>query len=207
MTIIQRTPDIRITVRMERTLAPTPSGNASGGGEVPTGDVRCTGWLAPIISTAPDHVLVVTTLGEGLTEIHSEYYDEASGIYYGGFEGSLWTGVPALLDEGGNARAIPAEGFVCTELQINTTYYDEFPGRSFIALAPGGTWTAEWDSATVDPLYAASGHYVVITGGTLLLKVVSTDTSADALETLTARAFDGTTQIAELIFRAHRIAA
>jgi hypothetical protein len=206
MTILQTSPNLGLTLRMQRLVAPAPVAS-SGGGEVPSGDVVCTGWLVPELAAAPEVALTVTDLGDNRTEIFSEYYDEDTGIDYMGLKSSIWVGVPIAVDGLERARPVPTPGFVCEELTIETTYYKPFPGRCFMALAPGGTWTVEWDSAPGDPGVAASGHRAVAYGGTLVVETKNTDTGSTAVETLTARAFSGSDQIAVLLLTTHRISA
>jgi hypothetical protein len=203
MTVVQRSPNLGLTLRMQR-LPQATAPTAGGGGETPTGDVACTGWLVPRLCWAPPEALVVSALPDGRTEIHGDFYDEAAELNYGSFLGSVWSGIPVALDGLGRPRPIPGPEFLCVELEIETTYYLPYPGREFMALVPGGSWTVEWDSSTADPLVAASGHRAHVAGGTLALEILNTDGSRDDLDTLTARAFSGTVQIAELVFRARR---
>ena len=189
------------TVDLQVRLRPTAASAAAAAAEV-----VCTGWLVPWLCAATPELIAVDVLPDGTTEIHGIYYDPETGIDYGGLESSVWVGAPVALDGTGRARPIPGDGFVCTELQINTTYYTTYPGRHFMALAPGGTWQAEWDSATTDPLVAASGHRAIVAGSTLAVEALDTETGDDTIETLTATAYSGTTQVAQLVLRTHRIA-
>lgn len=188
---------VGLTVRLRPTAAPAAAAVA---------DVVCTGWLVPWLCAATPELFAVDVLPDGTTEIHGIYYDPESGIDYGGLESSVWVGTPVALDGTGRARPIPGDGFACTELQINTTYYTTYRGRHFMALAPGGTWQAEWDSATTDPLVAASGHRAILAGSTLAVAALDTDTGYEAIETLTARAYSGTTLLQQLVLRTRRIA-
>lgn len=188
---------VDLQVRLRPTAAPAPAAAA---------DVVCTGWLVPWLCAATPELIAVDVLPDGTTEIHGIYYDPDISMDYGSLEGSIWVGTPVLLDGTGRARPIPGDGFACTELQVNTTGYLPYPGRHFMALAPGGTWQAEWDSAPTDPLVAASGHRVTLAGSTLAVALLDTDTGSDAIETLTARAYSGTTQVAQLVLRARRMA-
>ncbi|KQO23499.1 hypothetical protein [Acidovorax sp. Leaf78] len=206
MTIVQTSPNLGLTVRMQRLAAPAPAASG-GGGVVPSGDVVCTGWLVPELAAAPEVALTVTPLGDDRTEIFSDYYDEDTSIDYSGLKSSIWVGVPVAADGLDRARPVPGAGFICEELTIDTTYYKLFPGRCFMALATGGTWTVEWDSAPGDPGVAASGHRAIAYGGTLVVETKNTDTGSTAVETLTARAFSGADQIAVLLLTTQRIAA
>lgn len=189
--------------RLRPVAAPAPAVQAEGGD---VGDVVCTGWLVPWLCAATSEQIGVDVLVDGTTEIYGDITDPVTGISYTALESSLWAGTPVLLDELDRARPIPGAGFLCTELQIETTYNRPYPGRHFMALAPGGNWEAEWDSATTDPLVAASGHTVIVAGGTLVVVVQDTDTSIDQTETLTASAYAGDTLIAQLILRTNRVA-
>jgi len=190
---------VALQLRMRPQAAAVAAPAAQGG-------ASCTGWLVPQLWSAAESMLGVSTLPDGRAEIIG-LYDEPTGADYTGLETSLWSGTPVLRDSLGRARPIPGDGFLCDELQINTTEYLPFPGRQFLALAPGCTWTAAWDSAGADPLVAASGHAATLGAGVLLVDIVSTDTSTSLAETLTASATAGTTLVAQLVLRTRRIAA
>ena len=193
------------TVELELQLRRQPVGVAPVAA-APTG-VACTGWLAPWLCAAPHEALVVEPLPDGRTAITGTYFDDDLGTDFGGLEASVWDGTPAALDVLGRARPVPSEGFVCVDLQINTTGYTPFPGRHFTALVPGGEWLVAWDAPSVgDPLVSASGHRAIVVGGTLVVAAADTDTGTNAIEVLTANALTGGTVVKQLFFRARRIA-
>ena len=195
------------TVQLLARLRPQAMG-AVGVAAAPAGPgaSACSGWLLPLLCATDESMLNVSVQPDGRTEMHG-LYDEPTGADYTSLEASLWTGVPLLLDSLGRARPIPGDGFICDELQLNTTDYLPFPGRQLLAMAPGCIWTVAWDSAVSDPLTAASGHKATVAAGVLYVGLLSTDTSTSLTETLTATANAGTTQVARLVLRTRRIAA
>ncbi|RYF79774.1 MAG: hypothetical protein EOO29_16100 [Comamonadaceae bacterium] len=212
MTVLQTSPNLGLTLRMQRTTAPAPA-PTTGGGTTPTGGVMCSGWLVPWLCQAPEAFLSVEDAPGGGFNIWGSDYDSESDIDYGALMSSLWVGTPAQLDGSGRPRPIPSmgpipgSGFACLRMQVNTTYTSPFPGRLFMALAaPGGTWSAAWEDAPSDPLVSASGHRAQVVGGTLSVHLMDTDGSINASEVLVATAYDGDTQIAQLLLTAVRMA-
>ena len=163
---------------------------------------KCTGWLVPWLAAAPAEYLDVVALPDGRTDVLGNGTDEAD-IYYTPLRSSVWSGVPAALDGLGRARPVPASGFFCQEIEIDTTYIYQFPGRHVIAMAPGGSWLAAWDNPSVpDPMVSALGHRLEVVGDTLLVVLANTDVTAASMDTLTATASMPGGEETQLILRA-----
>ena len=162
----------------------------------------CTGWLVPWLAVAPYEYLDVVALPDGRTDVFGNGSD-SDGLDYTPLRASVWSGMPASLDGMGRARAVPASGFICQEIEIDTTYFYQFPGRHVIAMAPGGSWLAAWDNPSeADPLVSAIGHRFEVVGDTLLVLLLSTDGSAAGVDTLTATALMPNGQETQLILKA-----
>lgn len=108
---------------------------------------------------------------------------------------------------------VPGPGFHCVELQIETTYYHDWPGRTYFGVIQGTAmadahWEFEWDFiAGGNPAESRQGHLVAAYGNVLHLRAAATDTSSSLTDTLTARAYVGGVQVGQLIFRGVGIAA
>lgn len=163
---------------------------------------KCTGWLVPWLAAAPAEYLDVVALPDGRTDVLGNGVDGA-GLDYTPLRSSVWSGVPAALDSFGRARPVPASGFFCQEIEIDTTYFYQFPGRHVIALAPGGSWLAAWDNPSVpDPLVSVLGHRLEVVGDTLLVVLASTEFAQGNMDTLTATASMPGGEETQLILRA-----
>ncbi|WP_440105427.1 hypothetical protein [Acidovorax sp. BL-A-41-H1] len=165
----------------------------------------CTGWISQVLSFAPPHAYAVNVLPDGRTEIQG-VLDEIGEADYRGLVSSMWEGVPALLDGEGRALPVPSDTFVCVEMSIDVGRAELLPGMQFMALAPACTWLPEWDSPSEeDPLVSASGHVVTVAGSTLLVQAINPGFGDLPVETLTAQAFFGAVQVAQISFSAHRV--
>lgn len=199
------------TVALEVQLRPGAAPAPAPGPVAAPVQAMCTGWLAPWLAVVPPDFLAVEVLPDGRTAMHGGYSDE---VDYSSWLASLWEGTPPLLDELTRARPIPDASFICTELEIETSYYKPFPGRHFMAQVPvtGGTWEIAWDAPNPDepgdPTLSANGHRAIVTSGTLVLALLDTGGDFDAVDTLTARAYasPGGPLVKELTFRARRVA-
>lgn len=165
----------------------------------------CTGWLSAALGLAPPYAYEVEALPDGRTEIRGVFY-ELGETDYRGLASSVWEGAPALLDGDGRPRPIPSDTFACTALSIAVGGGEFFPGLQFMALAPGCTWQVEWDlPSEEDPLLSASGHAVAVAGSTVLVQAFNPGYGALPVETLTATAFVGAVEVAQISFSAHRL--
>lgn len=203
---VQQLPGQSVELALQLRPAASSSVAAPSATDPGTVGARCTGWLVPRLCGAPASALAVSTLPDGRIEIHGDsYYADVDETNYGSLLGSVWSGTPPTLDVLGRARPIPGDDFACVELDIETTSNLPFPGRHFMALVPGGTWSVEWEIPSEDPLESTSGHRVTVVGGTLFVVAQDTDGSVNAVDVLTAKAFAGAgVQVAELVFRAWR---
>lgn len=188
------------TVELEMQLPKAAAQQAAAPAPVAVG--KCTGWLVPWLAAAPAEYLDVVALPDGRTDVLGNGVDGA-GLDYTPLRSSVWSGVPAALDGLGRARPVPASGFFCQEIEIDTTYFYQFPGRHVIAMAPGGSWLAAWDNPSVpDPLVSVLGHRLEVVGDTLLVVLASTDGTAASMDTLTATASMPGGEETQLILRA-----
>lgn len=179
-------------------LRPLPKGADSVASGV--GEVFGVGWLAPTLIDYGMSLPVVHLL-DGRYEI--------TGVDGVGLESSVWEGVPQDVDGDGVVRPIPGPNFHCTELQVDTTYWQEWPGMTFFGVIQGASlvnasWELEWDfPSESNPAVSRRGHLAIAYGNILQIRATPTDGSMDEIDTLTARAFSGGSQVGQLIFRGH----
>lgn len=206
MTIIQRTPDIAITLRMQRlpkAIATQSGGEDPGGGG--DDDIIGAGWFLPTLMDRSDaYTLVSESLPGGRWKIQeaTEY----------GLKSSIWEGTPVVVEDG-VVRPVPGPGFRCVELTVESTYYVDFPGWTYFGALQGATmtdahWVLEWSSPSIgDPLVSAMGHKASTYANVVQVELFHTGTGTGAEELLTARAFSSGVQVAELRLIAIAIAA
>lgn len=167
---------------------------ASGAGEV-----FGVGWLTPTLEE-DNWTFTSTQLEDGRYRIVDAFGS--------GLEDSIWEGVPVSTGEW-VARPISGPGFHCTELQVDTSYFLYWPGLTYFGVIEGSglsdaRWEFEWDfPSEADPAVSRRGHLAVAYGNILQIRATPTDGSMDEIDTLTARAFSGGSQVGQLIFRGH----
>lgn len=167
---------------------------------------RCTGWISTGLQAAPSDAYEVDELSEGHYEFGGAFISTSRD--YTGLISSTWLGTPALLNGDDVPRPVCADDFVCTDLVIETSVNKQFPGRAYVAVAPGCTWAVEWDSADPEnPLVSGTvGHVAHILGETLMVDLLDTGGGdSDLEEVLTATATSGAVVIAVLSLAARRI--
>lgn len=195
------------TVELEMQLRPIVSKPAPAAISVASAQWGCTGWMCDPLLVAEPEGLLVSALPGGDTLIVGS---ELEGILdYRALRYSVWKGTPAAFDNLGNARPWPGPGFLCTELEIDTTYFYEWPGHVFSAVLTGDArWVVAWDTPFVeDPEYSYPGyHRVQILGSVLRILTNPTDGSMSLTQTLIARAVSISTGaiLQELTFKVHR---
>lgn len=170
--------------------------------EPPTGisNLFGAGWLVPTLSDYSGY-LTSAQLPDGRYEIKDVYGD--------GLESSIWEGVPVVVDADYVVHPVSGPGFHCTELQLDTTYWVEWPGRTFFGVLQGTDmsavrWEIAWDAPSEgNPAVSRQGHYAETYGNVVQVRASNTDGSLEMIDTLTARAFSGGQQVALLIFRGH----
>lgn len=195
---------VNVGMRLQKVGAATSAGVAPPVVPDPP-EGYCLGWISQVLSFAPPHAYAVEVLPDGRTEIQG-VLDEIGEADYRGLASSMWEGVPSLLDGEGRARPVPSDTFTCTALSIEVGGADFFPGLRFMALAPACTWQVEWDlPSEEDPLLSASGHAVTVAGSTLLVEAANPGVGALPVEALTAKAFFGAVEVAQISFSAHRL--
>ncbi len=200
MTIVQRTPNLGLTLRMQRTTGAPASTAAAGDSGSSTAGVT---WLpTQTLWEAVDRQSV--SLGGSLWDINNGW----------GIPRSIWTGTPPEVDEHGNAVPVLSADFRCVEIEVNTSYWIE-AGRDleYFGVILGGTlvdarWEFEWDEAHLEnPAYSKRLHRAEVFGNVIRVVLTLTDGSLESRETLTARAFSGASQVGELKLVAVAVAA
>lgn len=201
MTVIQRTPSLGLTLRMQRIPAAGPA--ASESPTIPgEGELFGVGWLGGILDAGDN--IAAELLPDGRWDIHD--------IDRWRLESSIWVGTPVVVNPDFVAQPVPGPGFHCVELQVETTYYQDWPGRTYFGVIQGTAmtdahWVFEWDYIDgVDPAVSRQGHRVAIYGNVLHLRATVTGASSSLTDTLTARAFVGGVQVGQLIFKGVSIA-
>ena len=203
MTVVQRSPNIGLAIRMQRVQAPGKS--TEGETSTPPGDGELfgAGWLGGNLDAGTN--LQSELLPDGRWEIRD--------LDRWRLESSIWVGTPVVLDADFQARPVPGPDFHCVELQVETTYYNDYPGRTYFGVVQGtemvdARWTFEWDYiAGGDPAVSRQGHIVTTYGNVLHLRCAGTDTSAALVDTLVAWAYVDGAMVGQLTFRAVGIAA
>ena len=205
MTIVQRTPNLGLTLRMQRNSKPASTGSSEGGGGGES-EVLGAGWLVPAIldfSAFQDSSL----LEDGRWEITAGSPQGYTPV------ASIWEGTPDFVDPDGEAWPRPGPGFRCTEITVDSTYYTGWPGWTFFGVlqATGlvdAHWLLEWSSpSSTDPLISSRGHRARTYANVVQVELYPTDTSAAGAETLTATALSGGEVVAVLKLTATSIAA
>lgn len=168
-----------------------------------SGNLFGAGWLLPTLTDYTGY-LMSTQLPNGRYEIK-----EVEGW---GLVSSIWEGEPVAIDQDYVVRPVSGPGFHCTELQVGTTYWVEWPGRTFFGVLQGTDmsavrWEFEWDyPSEASPDVSRRGHLAVAYGNILQVRATATDGSMTETDTLTARAFSGGKQVGQLIFRGDALA-
>ncbi|HTH08283.1 MAG TPA: hypothetical protein VMA55_01830 [Acidovorax sp.] len=204
MTIVQRTPNLGLTLRMQRSSKPTAAASSSGGGG--SDDVLGGSWLVPgILDFAASQSS--SSLPDGRLEIVTGSLLGYSPVT------SIWEGEPDFVDPDGQAWPRPGPGFRCVEITVDTTEYMAWPGWTFFGVLQGAGlidahWALEWDSpASGDTAVSARGHRARTYANVVQVELVRTDTSTSSTETLTATAIHGGAVVAILKLTAVGIAA
>lgn len=171
--------------------------------EAPVAAGACTGWIVPWLAVAPADYLDVVAQPDGRTDVFGNGIG-AMDVDYRPLISSVWRGVPAALDLLGRAVPAPALGFFCQEIDISTFYEYQFPGRYFMAMAPGGSWQASWDRPyDVGSPASSMGHRFEISGEALVV-ILSSTAGGDGsdVDVLTATALMPDGQETQLILMA-----
>lgn len=198
-TKVQTVPGRTVELEMQLRPAAKAAAPSSAAPSVPGNDeIFGVGWLAPTLDESPNPNLRSELLPDGRYEIMD--YDRL------GLESSVWEGTPVYVDPDFVVHPVPGPGFHCVELQVETTYYMTWPGRTYFGVVQGTTmtnvsWEFEWDFASSDPAVSRQGHRVVTYGNVLHLRCEATGTGSELIDTLTARAFSSGVQVGQLIFR------
>lgn len=195
MTIVQRTPDLGLTIRMKRTAAPAPASSGGTGG----GGPAVVTWL-PRPGVFPESGFAVTStdLGDGRWQIDNGW----------GIESSIWEGTPEARDEAENAKPLVGEVFRCLDLEIVTSYWVAGRDFEYFGVIQGAgladaQWTLEWDNpSTTDPMVSQRGHTAKAFANVVRVLLSGTDGSLDSRDTLTARASSGGTEVGVLTLTA-----
>lgn len=196
------------TVELEMQLRPVASEADPAAISGATAQWGCTGWMCDSLLVAEPEGLMVSALPGGDTLIEG---GELEGVLdYRALRYSLWKGTPAAFDYLGNARPWPGPEFLCTELQIDTTYFYEWPGHVFTAALTGDAqWVVAWDNPFIeDPEYSSeSYHRAHVLGSVLRVVTNPTDGSISLTETLSAKAVSISTGevLLEMTFEARRV--
>lgn len=190
MTVLQTSPNLGLTLRMQRAT----SGQATVTGESSESVPASVTWLP--LQTLWEGVDVLSeSVGAGRWDINNGW----------GIPRSIWEGVPAEVDEAGNARPVLSAAFHCHEIEVLTAYWVE-AGRDleYFGVIDGPTlsnarWEFEWDESHLEnPAYSKRLHRAEVFGNVIHVVLTLTDGSLESRETLTARAFSGASQIGEL---------
>lgn len=195
------------TVELEMQLRPVAKAAAPAAAAPSTppgdGEIFGVGWLGGILDAGTS--IRSELLPDGRWDIRD----------YDGWrlESSIWEGTPVVVDPDLVVHPVPGPGFHCVELQVETTYYHDWPGRTYFGVIQGTAmadahWEFEWDFiAGGNPAESRQGHLVAAYGNVLHLRAAATDTSSSLTDTLTAWAYVGGVQVGQLIFRGVGIAA
>ena len=189
-TVPGRTVELEMQLRSlsEPVAAPAPSAPP---GET---DLLGAGWLLP---TLADHVPLLSyeLLPDGR---HSLKDPEDWGLL-----NSIWAGEP-VFEEEGIPRPIPGPGFQCVEVSVMTNHFVAWPGFTYFGVLQATTstdvyWELEWSHPSLhDPLESDWGNKVQAYGNVVQVQLMRNATGMSAEELLTARAFSGGVQVAEL---------
>jgi hypothetical protein len=191
MTIVQRTPNLGPTLRMQRASAPAanPASDAGSGGE---GEINGVGWFSPIFDGWWEWEWEELPGGRWL--VHSE----------GDAIEAIWEG-----DRAGMASPAPTAAFRCMEItaranlseNVSTTHVGVVQGSSMTDVR----WEAAWDAPSVgDPTVSAGiGNRFRTWGNVIVVQQLNTGGSGgpggtDWTETLTATAYSGASVVGEL---------
>lgn len=196
MTVVQRSPNIGLAIRMQRAQLPAKAVEEQPTTPPGDGEIFGVGWFASTLDQT--FLLSSELLPDGRWEIK-----DPDGYR---LESSIWEGVPVVVDEDLVVHPVPGPNFHCVELRVETTYYVEWPGRTFFGVIQGTAmtdahWEFEWDFASAgNPAESRQGHLVAAYGNVLHLRCAPTGTGASLVDTLTARAFSGGVQVGQLVF-------
>lgn len=207
MTVVQRSPDLGLTLRMQRlpkTVATLSEGEDPGGGGGDD-DIIGAGWFLPTLLDRSDAFpLESEALPGGRWRIKQ--------VGDTGLKSSIWEGTPVEIVDG-EVRPVPGPGFRCVELTVESTYYSDWPGWTYFGALQGSTmtdvvWLLDWNNPSIgDPLVSAMGHKASTYGNVVQVELFRTGTGGAAEELLNARAFSGGVEVAELRLIAIAIAA
>ena len=201
MTVVQRSPDVGLALRMQRLPQAAPPA-AGGDGECEC-NVYGAGWLLPkladFVGRDPESLIVEDLPGGGYNT-----YDT-----FGNVESSKWVGVPVEVDGPGRPMPVPGPTFQCVELQVSAM--DNYTSGAFFGALQGTqmcdvSWLLSWNFPHEEIAgMSASGHTARAYGNVVHVYVQRIfEASAEMLETLTAVALCKGVEVARMKFTAHR---
>lgn len=180
------------TVELELQLR--PEAKAPAATAAATSQVWGATWLPHQTNWADEESSVSTDLGGGRWDISNGW----------GIPMSIWEGVPAALDTSGQALPLVGAGFRCIELVVETSYWVEGRDMEFFGTIVGPTmvdvrWEFEWDHPHSEtPGFSERLNYAESFANVIRVALALTGGDRNSEETLTARAFSGGAQVAEL---------